>query len=84
METKYWFKKRKGVTDFGRPANWKGWATLFVFIFLFAFVVQMIARWFTLGMAPMGQGVWLGAMLFILIGVFLRLCNQFSPPSDEA
>ncbi len=83
MSSRYWFKQRKGISEFGRPANWKGWVALAVFIFVFAVVVQLIARWFTIGMVPAAQGVWLFALLFIVIGAFLSLSNRMSPPSEN-
>ena len=43
--SQFWFKKRTSVTDFGRPANWKGWAAVILFIFIFALIMQMIGAW---------------------------------------
>lgn len=81
---KYWFKKRTSALDFGRPAKWQGWVALAVFVFVFALLVQMIVAWFAGGLSPAVQGVWLFGFLFIVIGGFLRICNMFSPPQDEA
>ena len=82
--SQFWFKKRTSVTDFGRPANWKGWAAVILFIFIFALIMQMIGAWAFGGFAPAVTGVWLFAMLFVLFGAFLKICNQFSPPAGEA
>ena len=82
--SQFWFKKRTSVTDFGRPANWKGWTALLVFIFLFALLMQLIGAWAFAGFSPAAQGIWLIALVFILFGAFLKICNQFSPPADEA
>lgn len=82
ITTRYWFKPRKSLADFGRPANWKGWAALLVFVFLFALLAQMIGAWLFSGLSPIGAGVWLFALMFILIGAFLKICNMFSPGND--
>ncbi|MFC6200027.1 hypothetical protein [Ponticaulis profundi] len=84
MATRYWFKRKTSALDFGRPANWKGWVALLIFIFLFALIVQMIGAWIFSGFSPLASGVWLFALLFILIGAFLKLNNHFSPPTGEA
>jgi hypothetical protein len=81
--TQSWFKPRRSVFDYGRPANWKGWAALLVFVFLFACLVQMIGIWGLRGFAPLTFGVWLLASLFVLLAVFLKLCNRFTPPSEN-
>ena len=82
--SEYWFKKRKSVFDYGRPANIKGRLALAAFIFFFALVTFSLGSWFVDGMTPPLKGVWLFAFLFIVLGGFLRVCNTFSPPTDEA
>lgn len=82
MSSGHWFKKRTSALDFGRPANWKGWAVLVVFVFFFALLMQFIGTWAFAGFFPLVKGVWLIAFLFMLIGGFLSLCNRFSPPVE--
>ncbi len=79
----HWFKPRKTLMDLGRPANWKGWAVVVVFAFLLIFLAQSIGAWIFNGFAPLVNGVWLFAMLFVLFGAFLRICNQFTPQGDD-
>jgi hypothetical protein len=83
MNKQFWFKPRKSIADIGRPANWKGWATLLVFVFIVALFSQMIGAWIFAGFKPLGMGVWLFAFLFIVIGVFLKICNRFTPGGEE-
>lgn len=84
MTKGFWFKPRKSMLDFGRPANWKGWASLLVFIFLFALVSQAIGAWAFSGFTPLTAGVWLFALMFLLIGIFLKVCNANTPPSENS
>ncbi|MAI89537.1 hypothetical protein [Ponticaulis sp.] len=84
MSDQFWFKKRLSRFDYGRPANWKGWASLVVFVFLVAMLMQIIGAWAFGGFAPLATGVWGLALLFIVIGLFLKICNRFSPPTGEA
>lgn len=82
MSTQYWFKKRKGVTDFGRPANWKGWVALLITVFFVAIIAQLVGQWASTGFNPPAKGVWLLAFGFIILGGFIKLCNMKSPPPN--
>lgn len=84
MSSKYWFKARRSKFDLGRPANWKGWVVLISFVFLFVILIQLVATWVMAGFYPAASGMWLFALLFVLIGIFIRICNQFSPDNGES
>ena len=81
--SQYWFKKRKSLSDIGRPATWQGWAIFMVFVFLIVMVIQLISRWIYYGFQPLASGVWLAAAGFIAIGIYLSLAKRFSPPMDD-
>lgn len=84
MSSKHWFKARRSKFDYGRPANWKGWIALISFVFLFVILIQLLASWAMAGFYPVASGLWLFALLLVLIGIFIRLCNQFSPDVGES
>lgn len=83
MTENHWFKKRTSTLDIGRPANWKGWVALILFVFLFALLAQMIGVWAFAGLKPLVAGVWLIALMLVLVGVFVKICNHFSPAGDD-
>lgn len=83
MSEAFWFKPRRSQFDYGRPANWKGWIALLTFVFLFACLVQMFGMWAIGGFAPLVTGVWLLALIFVLIAIFLKVCGKFTPPSEN-
>lgn len=80
--TQYWFKKRKDITEIGRPASWQGWVTLLVTMFFVAIIAQFVSVWIMNGFKPLATGVWVFAMLFVLLGAFFKICNLKTPPSD--
>lgn len=82
MSSQYWFKKRKTLSEIGRPASWQGWVVVLVAVFFVAILAQMISVWIVNGFQPLATGVWSLAMFFVLLGAFFKICNMKTPPPD--
>lgn len=81
MAKQPWFHKSenaKGFAFIAKPVRWQGWAVQFAMVFLFAMLMQGLARWGMTGFAPLAAGVWLLAGVFIVLWAYFALVNRFS------
>ena len=81
-----WFQQKKeksGFIGFVKPVAWQGWVVHLLMVFVVAMLAQMLGRWaLILGFKPLGQGIWLLTILFLVLGLYFRAVSYFSGPKD--